>query len=47
LLKISNLTKKYHKQTILNNISINMDDGKIYKICGANGSGKSTFIKCI
>jgi len=24
-----------------------MDDGKIYKICGANGSGKSTFIKCI
>ena len=40
---------KQHKkgEKILNNISLNIEKGKIYGIVGHNGSGKSTFAKHI
>lgn len=46
-LEISDLTKSYDKKTILNNINLTIDSGKIVGLLGENGAGKSTLMKCI
>ena len=47
MIEIKNLAKKYKDKTILNGISANISDGKVFSIMGPSGSGKSTFIKCL
>ena len=47
LLKITNVTKKYHHFKALNNVSMTLDSGKIIGLLGPNGSGKTTLIKII
>ena len=46
-MKVSNLTKVYEKKTVLSVDGFDFTPGKIYAIIGANGSGKSTFLKVI
>ncbi|UTE76446.1 ABC transporter ATP-binding protein [Rossellomorea sp. KS-H15a] len=41
------VTKKYGKETALNDTSIQFQKGKIYGLLGPNGSGKSTTLKMI
>jgi ABC-2 type transport system ATP-binding protein len=45
LLESKNLVKKYMTKTAVKNISIELQEGKIYAILGPNGSGKTTFMK--
>lgn len=40
-LEISDLTKSYDKKTILNNINLTIDSGKIVGLLGENGAGDS------
>ena len=47
LLKITNVTKKYHHFKALNNVSMTWESGKIIGLLGPNGSGKTTLIKII
>lgn len=47
MLKISNLSKKFKKRVVLNDINLELDFGNIYGFLGANGSGKSVFFKII
>lgn len=47
LLRIEYLNKKYYNKTALNNVSINLEQGKIYGLLGPNGSGKTTLMKVI
>ena len=47
LLKITNVTKKYHHFKALNNVSMTLEPGKIIGLLGPNGSGKTTLIKII
>jgi len=47
MLETRNLTKKIKKQMILENISIKVEEGKIYGLLGPNGAGKSTLLKLI
>lgn len=47
MLKISNLSKKFKKRVILDNINLELDFGNIYGFIGSNGSGKSVFFKTI
>ena len=47
LLKITNVTKKYHHFKALNNVSMTLESGKIIGLLGPNGSGKTTLIKII
>lgn len=44
LIEITNLTRNFGKQVALNNVSINLEQGKHYAIKGASGSGKSTLL---
>ncbi len=47
MLRIINATKKIKSRTILDNISIDFEDGKIYTLLGANGSGKTMILKAL
>ncbi len=47
MLSIRDLTFKYGKNTVLDNISFEADYGHCIAILGNNGVGKSTLIKCI
>ena len=47
VLQTSNLTKKYKKQTALNNVNINIKKGDIYGLIGKNGAGKTTLMKIV
>ena len=47
MLKIENISKKYGKSLILNNISFQLKQGEILTILGKSGIGKSTLLKCI
>ncbi|MBN3491017.1 ATP-binding cassette domain-containing protein [Acholeplasma equirhinis] len=41
------VSQKYGDKTILNNIELNIPEGKLTAIVGSNGSGKSTLLKTI
>lgn len=47
MLKISGVTKKFKKIKANDNISFELEGGKIGVLLGLNGAGKSTLIKCI
>lgn len=47
MLTLRNLTKSYHGQTVLNNISLNIKQGEIVVILGPSGTGKSTLLRCL
>ena len=42
-----NLTKKYRNNTIVDHISLSVKKGDIYALIGANGAGKTTFMRMI
>ncbi len=42
MIKVRNLTKKYGSHLAVNNISFDIEPGKIYGLLGPNGAGKST-----
>lgn len=44
---IENATKKFGTQTVLNNVSLTLEDGKIYGFVGQNGCGKTVLFKSI
>lgn len=47
MIETTNLTKKFGKLTALNNVSLSLRDGETISLIGPNGSGKTTFIKCL
>ena len=47
VLEISNLTKKFNNQIILNNINLDVYEGEVIVILGKSGCGKSTLLRCI
>lgn len=46
-IEVKNLTKKFKKVTVVDNVNITFESGKIYGIIGPNGSGKSVFLKML
>lgn len=44
---VKNLTKKFKDVTVLSNITIEFEKGKIHGLIGRNGSGKTMLMKCI
>lgn len=47
LLKTKDIAAGYGGGDIISNISVDVEDGKIFTVIGPNGSGKSTFIKVL
>jgi branched-chain amino acid transport system ATP-binding protein len=47
MLKIEGLNAAYGSIRVLKNISLKVPEGKVVSIIGANGAGKSTFLKSI
>lgn len=47
ILKTNALTKKYHQQTAVSKVSLNIEKGRIYGLLGRNGAGKTTIMKMI
>ena len=47
MLSVEKLSKKYSNKSILNNINFSLSRGEIISISGPNGSGKTTFLKCL
>lgn len=47
LVEVENLSKKYHSQEVVKNLTFSMDKGEIVGFLGPNGAGKSTTLKII
>ena len=47
MIEVKNVSKKYRKVKALDDISFNIEEGKITCILGINGVGKSTILKSI
>lgn len=47
ILKTTNLSKRYKKDSAVNNLNISIKRGEIYGFIGENGAGKTTFIRMI
>jgi len=44
---VNNLSFAYTQKIVLNKLNFKLEDGEFLTIIGRNGSGKSTFIKCL
>ena len=47
LLEVRNLKKSFGKLCVLEDISFNVEKGKVVAIIGPSGSGKSTLLRCL
>lgn len=47
MIEVKNLTKIYDSKKVLNDISLDIENGEIFTIMGPSGTGKSTFIKSV
>ncbi len=47
MLEVRNLSKNFDGNYVLRGIHLKIDDGKVYGLIGANGSGKSTFMNIL
>lgn len=47
IISVNHLNKRYKNKQILNNISFSANTGEVIGVIGANGAGKSTFLKTL
>ena len=47
MIEVRNLVKKYGDKTVVDNVSLNIEPGKITSFIGPNGAGKSTVLSMI
>ena len=47
MLQVQNLTAGYGPLTVLNGVSLSLEDGARLGVFGHNGAGKTTLLRCI
>ncbi|MEK4922804.1 ATP-binding cassette domain-containing protein [Cytobacillus sp. FSL R5-0569] len=47
MLKLENVSKKYHNKSVLENIDLEIQPGEIVSLLGQSGSGKTTLLNII
>lgn len=47
MIEVKNITKKYGNTKVVNNVSLNIEKGKMISLIGPNGAGKSTVLSMI
>ena len=47
MISVTNLSLRYGKRVLFEDVNIKFTEGNCYGIIGANGAGKSTFMKII
>lgn len=47
MIKIKNLTKKYGRTTVLDDVSVEIQEGSLTSFIGSNGAGKSTLLSIV
>jgi len=47
VIEVTDLTKTYHGQTVVDGISFSVEDGEIFGIVGPNGAGKTTTVESV
>ena len=47
MIQIEGLSKRYHDNVVLEDVSLNINEGDVIGIIGPSGTGKSTLLRCI
>lgn len=47
VISVQSVTKKFRENTVLNNVSLEIEKGTVAGLVGRNGSGKTVLMKCI
>ena len=47
LIQVKDLSKYYHQEPVLKEISVDIEEGDLVSIIGPSGCGKSTFLRCL
>lgn len=47
LMEVRHVSKRYGKKTALADVSLKLEKGKLYALCGNNGAGKSTLMRIL
>ena len=45
MIEIKNLSKRFNDVEVIKNVSLKIEEGKIYGIIGHSGAGKSTLLR--
>lgn len=47
MIKITNISKTFSGNQVLNDISLEIEEGDVVALIGASGAGKSTFLRAL